>query len=115
RLWTVINEVISVYRAQGIDHGDLLSMLLAAQDDQAGGMSDREVRDEAVTLMGAGTETSSNSLSWLFHELDRHPEIGDRVRAVGGPTLRCHGMPSFRSVWARGGASGMCSPAPRCW
>ncbi len=81
RLWTVIDEVIAAYRAQGVDHGDLLSMLLAAQDDQAGGMSDREVRDEAVTLMGAGTETSSNSLSWLFHELDRHPEIGDRVRA----------------------------------
>lgn len=80
RLRSVIDEVIAAYREQGVDHGDLLSMLLTARDDDAGGMSDREVRDEAVTLMGAGTETSSNSLSWLFHELDRHPEIAGRVR-----------------------------------
>ncbi|QUQ65536.1 cytochrome P450 [Kutzneria sp. CA-103260] len=81
RLWTVIDEVIAAYREQGVDHGDLLSMLLAAQDEHSGGLSDREVRDEVVTLMGAGTETSSNSLCWLFHELDRHPEVDERVRA----------------------------------
>lgn len=81
RLRQVIDDVIAAYRAQGIDHGDLLSMLLGSQDSETGqGLSDREVRDEAVTLMGAGTETSSNSLCWLFHELDRHPDVQDRVR-----------------------------------
>jgi cytochrome P450 len=81
RLWQVIDEVIAAYRAQGVDHGDLLSMLLASQDSETGdGLTDREVRDESVTLMGAGTETSSNSLCWLFHEFDRNPDVQDRVR-----------------------------------
>ncbi|MEV6235677.1 cytochrome P450 [Lentzea sp. NPDC051838] len=79
RLWTVIDEVIAAYRRNGTDHGDLLSMLLASQDGD--GLSDREIRDEVVTLMGAGTETSSNSLCWLFYELDRHPVVAQRMRA----------------------------------
>lgn len=79
RLWTVIDEVIAAYRRNGTDHGDLLSMLLANEDGE--GLSDREVRDEVVTLMGAGTETSSNSLCWLFYELDRHPVVAQRLRA----------------------------------
>lgn len=81
-LWAVIDMVIAAYRAQAADHGDLLSMLLAAHDENGTGrLSDREIRDEAVTLLGAGTETSSNSLSWLFHELDRHPDVQERLRA----------------------------------
>jgi cytochrome P450 len=98
RLRQVIDDVIAAYRAQGTDHGDLLSMLLASQDSETGqGLSDLEVRDEAVTLLGAGTETSSNSLCWLFHELDRHPDVQDRVRdevkrVIGDRTIRYDDM-----------------------
>jgi cytochrome P450 len=61
--------------------GDLLSILLAARDlegDQAG-LTDAEVRDEVVTLITAGHETTANALNWLWYLLARHPEIERRM------------------------------------
>ncbi len=59
---------------------DLLSLLLAAQEDGAG-MTDRQVRDEAVTLFLAGHETTSNALTWTWWLLVRHPEVEARLHA----------------------------------
>ncbi len=55
--------------------GDLLSMLLAARDEEDGsGMSDRQVRDEVMTIFIAGHETTANTLSWTWYLLSRNPE-----------------------------------------
>jgi cytochrome P450 len=55
--------------------------LLAARDDDNGGMSDKQVRDEAMTLLLAGHETVSNALSWTFYLLARNPDVRARLEA----------------------------------
>lgn len=78
--------IIRERRADGEDRGDLLSMLLAAQeeDEESGvleGMSDQQVRNEAITLFSAGHETTANALTWTFFLLSQHPEIEARLHA----------------------------------
>lgn len=59
---------------------DLLGMLLDARDEETGeGMTDTQLRDEAVTIFAAGHETTSNALSWTFLLLARHPEVAARL------------------------------------
>ena len=78
----IVDRVIAERRADGRDRGDLLSMLLAAQDaDDGGGMTDEEVRHEVMTLFAAGLETTANALTFSWHLLSRHPEAGERLRA----------------------------------
>ncbi|MFQ5447167.1 MAG: cytochrome P450, partial [Saprospiraceae bacterium] len=61
---------------------DLLTMLLHARDEETGeAMSDRQLRDEAITLFAAGHETSSNALSWTLYLLSQHPEAMEKLRA----------------------------------
>jgi cytochrome P450 len=63
-------------RAQGVDKGDFLSMLLLAQDEDDGSvMTDKQVRDEAMTLFIAGHETTANALTWTWYLLAQHPEV----------------------------------------
>lgn len=63
-------------------HRDLLTILMLARDDETGeSMSDRQLRDEVMTMMIAGHETTANALSWLWVLLDRHPDEQDRLRA----------------------------------
>ncbi len=67
--------------AQGEDRGDLLSMLLMAQDEENGaGMSDQQVLDEAVTMMAAGHETTSNALTWAWYLLAANPDKAAKLR-----------------------------------
>ena len=62
--------------------GDLLSMLMDARDEETGeGMSDRQLRDEVMTLMLAGHETTANALTWTFYLLQQHPEVEARLVA----------------------------------
>jgi cytochrome P450 len=63
------------------DRGDLLSMLLNARDEQGNGMSERQVRDEVMTLLLAGHETTALALSWAFLMLDRNPSSRDRLES----------------------------------
>ncbi|CCH34607.1 cytochrome P450 [Actinosynnema sp. NPDC047251] len=82
RMRAIVLEVIASWRAEGVDHGDLLSTMLLAHDDESGGgMSDQQVYDEVITLLTAGIETSAVALGWLFHELAEHPEVERRVHA----------------------------------
>ncbi len=74
--------IIEQRRSSGEDKGDLLSMLLISQDEDTGGrMTDRQVRDEAVTLFVAGHETTSNLLAWTWYLLAQHPTIEAQLHA----------------------------------
>ena len=66
-------------RHPGEDRGDLLSMLLLARDEQGAGMSEGQVRDEVMTLLLAGHETTAIALSWAFLLLDRNPDARDSL------------------------------------
>lgn len=81
RLDALIYGIIHDRRASGGDAGDLLSMLLAVRDEETGeGMTDRQLRDEAMTVFLAGHETTANALSWTWHLLSRHPEVESRLQ-----------------------------------
>jgi cytochrome P450 len=96
RLDAVVYRVIRERRAAARDTGDFLSMLLAARDqDDGSAMTDEQVRDEAMTIMIAGHETTANVLAWAFYLLARHPAVLSRLEAecdavLGGriPTLQ---------------------------
>jgi cytochrome P450 len=77
----LIYRMIAERRKDPRDRGDLLSMLLAAVDteEDTGGMSDKQVRDECLTVMLAGHETSANALSFALWELARNPEVQERL------------------------------------
>jgi cytochrome P450 family 135 len=60
---------------------DVFSMLLLARDDDGGAMSDQELRDELVTLLVAGHETTATGLAWAFELLLRNPEVSRRLEA----------------------------------
>jgi len=75
RLDRIVYDIIATRRASGEDRGDLLSILLAARDaDDGSRMTDRQVRDEIMTLFLAGHETTAVSLSWTWYLLAQHPE-----------------------------------------
>lgn len=69
----ILYGLIRQRRASGREEDDLLGMLLAARDEERGGMSDRELRDEVMTIFIAGHETTANGLAWTWYLLDRYP------------------------------------------
>src|SRR4029078_2231047 len=70
----VVLSLIAERRRDGADRGDLLSMLLAARDGGTGErVSARHRRDEVMTLLLAGHETTAMALSWTFYLLSLHP------------------------------------------
>ncbi len=78
----VIYRIIETRRASGEDAGDLLSMLLLAQDEETGGaMTDKQIRDECLTLFLAGHETTANALTWTFYLLSQNPEAEKKFHA----------------------------------
>lgn len=77
----VVLDVIADRRRTGEDRGDLLSSLVAARDDDGGGLTDRELRDEAMTLFFAGHETTALALTWMWYLLATHPDVLTRLRA----------------------------------
>ena len=79
RLDGFIRGIIAERRRAGGDRGDLLSMLMAARDEDGSAMSDRHLRDEAVTLFLAGHETTALALSWTWMLLSLHPEADARL------------------------------------
>ncbi|MFB7647550.1 cytochrome P450 [Streptomyces sp. NPDC056084] len=84
-----VSRVVARHRASDGDRPDLLSRLLAAQDENGMRLSDREIRDETVTLYIGGHETTSSTLVWAWHLLSRNPRVREALadeldRVLGG-------------------------------
>ena len=75
----VIYEIIRRRRTSGQTSGDLLSVLLRAQDDEGLGMTDRQLHDEIMTLFLAGHETTANALSWTWLLLGQNPGVEEKL------------------------------------
>lgn len=78
---TIIMNIINQRRQMGSDKGDLLSMLLLAEDENGNRMTDEQVKNEALTLFLAGHETTANALTWTFYLLAQHPEVDQKIYA----------------------------------
>jgi cytochrome P450 len=82
QLDAIIYRFIEQRRRSGVERGDLLSLLLHARDtDDGTGMTDKQLRDEAMTLFLAGHETTALSLSWTWYLLARNPEAEAKLHA----------------------------------
>jgi cytochrome P450 len=83
RLDKVVQRMIADHRADGVDRGDLLSMLLASRDEESdhSGMTDEQLRDEVLTIFLAGYETVANALTWTWYLLSQNPEAEARLHA----------------------------------
>ena len=83
RLDQTIYRIINERRATGEDRGDLLSMLLLAQDVEGDGtgMTNEQLRDEAMTIFLAGHETTANALTWTWYLLSQHPDVEAKLHA----------------------------------
>ncbi len=91
-------RLIEARRKMESPPNDLLTMLLSARDEETGeAMSDRQLRDEAITLFAAGHETSSNALSWTLYLLAQHPEVMEKLRSEVD-TLLGDRTPSFEDL-----------------
>ncbi|MFG2647734.1 cytochrome P450 [Streptomyces sp. NPDC048436] len=78
----IIGHAVDELRASGHDTGDMLSMLLRAEDEETGRpMSGHQICSEVLTLAVAGTETTASVLSWVLYELARNPEVDQRLQA----------------------------------
>jgi cytochrome P450 len=90
----ILYRIIADRRASDRDAGDLLSMLLSAQDEDGSRMTDRQLRDETITLFLAGHETTASTLSWTWWLLAQNPAAEaklhselDAVLGGRGPAL----------------------------
>jgi cytochrome P450 len=81
RLDTLIYSEISERRASGARGSDILSLLLDACDEDGNRLSDLQIRDEVMTLMFAGHDTTTSTVSFMFYELARRPDIVARLLA----------------------------------
>jgi cytochrome P450 len=77
---TFVYDLIAQRRAEGRDTGDVLSMLLEAQDE-GNPMTDKQIHDQVLTFVAAGHETAQNTLSWTFYLLSQHPEVRAKLLA----------------------------------
>ena len=98
---SIVFRMIAERRASGYDEGDLLSMLLQAQDEDGSQMTDAQLRDEVMTLFLAGHETTALSLSWSWYLLATHPEAekkfhGELLEVLGGRAPTVADLPQLK-------------------
>jgi cytochrome P450 len=104
KLDKVVQRMIADHRADGVDRGDLLSMLLASRDEESDhtGMTDEQLRDEVLTIFLAGYETVANALTWTWYLLSQNPEAEGRMHTEidavldGGRLPTLDDMPRLR-------------------
>jgi cytochrome P450 len=75
---TFVYDLIKQRRAEGRDVGDVLSMLLQAQDE-GNTMTDKQVHDQVLTFLAAGHETAQNTMCWTFYLLSQHPQVLEKL------------------------------------
>ena len=96
----VVYRLIAEGRARNSDRGDVLSILLLARDEEDGsGLTDPQVRDEVMTLLLAGHETTANALTWTWYELARNELVLARLIAeldtLGGRAVTMDDLPNL--------------------
>lgn len=101
RLERVVYRIIAEHRARRAPGTDLLSVLMSIRDDAGRGMSERQLRDESVTLLLAGHETTALVLSWTWVLLARHPEVSRMLereleRTLGDRPPSLSDLPALR-------------------
>jgi cytochrome P450 len=78
----IVYGIISGRRRSPGEHDDLLALLMEARDEDTGeGMSDKQLRDEVITLFLAGHETTANALTWVSYLLSAHVDVARQLRA----------------------------------
>jgi cytochrome P450 len=101
----IVEHIIRARRGRSDSGHDLLAMLMRAQDEQTGqGMNDAQLRDQVMTLLMAGHETTAKALTWTWYLLDRHPVVAQRLRAehaavLGGRPPTIQDLPSLEYTW----------------
>ncbi len=88
-----VGRIVAERLAAGQAGDDLLGMLLLATEDGAG-VDARQVRDEVMTMMLAGHETSAAALTWIWHLLSCHPQVADAVHDEVAQVLKGRGVPN---------------------
>lgn len=85
----VVFSIIEERRRTNVDNGDLISKLLQARDEETGqGMDDQQLRNQVITLLLAGYETTANALTWTWYLLAQNPGQADRMRSEVVQVLR---------------------------
>jgi cytochrome P450 len=97
----IVYGIIRQRRRSDCDTGDLLSMLLQAEDQDGSHMTDRQLRDEVMTFLLAGHETTALSLSWIWYLLSQHPEVEQKLQwelgqILGGRVPKVEDLPRLR-------------------
>ncbi|HEX3821686.1 MAG TPA: cytochrome P450 [Candidatus Sulfotelmatobacter sp.] len=100
RMDQTVYKIIAQHRANKTDSGDLLSMLMAARDEDGSRMSDQQLRDEVLTFLIAGHETTALALTWTWHLLAQHSEVERKLheeldRVLGGRVPEFSDLPAL--------------------
>ena len=80
RMDRLVYRIIAEHR-DGRDRGDLLSALMQARDEEGRPMSEEQLRDETITMLLAGHETTALALTWTWYLVSQHPEVAERLEA----------------------------------
>jgi cytochrome P450 len=101
RVDRLVTTIIKERQAHGGDRGDLLSMLMLARDDEGRPMTEQQLRDEVITLLLAGHETTALALSWTWYLLSQHPDVDAKLAAelqevLGGRAPAVSDLPRLR-------------------
>lgn len=97
----LIYNMIKQRRLSKSDHGDMLSMLMNVQDAETGEkMSDQQLRDELITFIFAGHDTTANAMSWICYLLAKHSDIKEKLsqdlkEVLKGDTPRLEDLPKL--------------------
>jgi cytochrome P450 len=98
----IVYDLIAERRRGQGNTDDLLSLFMAARDEETGeGLSDTELRDQALTIIGAGYETTTQALAWTWYLLAKHQEVENRLHAeisdvLGGRTPTFDDLPHLK-------------------